>query len=189
MPRPIAATLALALALGPALPAAADEFEEVIESALEAYRDGDVTIAREELDYAIKLLTEMKAAGLVEFLPEPLEGWRREIGDVSGAAAGFAMLGGGTTAEARYVRGGEEFSISIVANSPMVSGIAAMISGMGAVGGGRVMRIQRQQFTVQDGEIQGVVGGSVLVQASGSAAVEDMQAHIETMDLRALGEF
>lgn len=189
MRRTIATGLALALALGAAAPAAADEFEEVIESALEAYRDGDVTVAREELDYAIKLLSEMKAAGLVEFLPAPLEGWSREIGDASGAAMGFAMLGGGTTAEATYVRGGEEFTISLVANSPMVSGIAAMISGMGTMGAGRTTRIQRQQFTVQDGEIQGVVGGSVLVQASGSAPVEAMQAHIETMDLRALAEF
>lgn len=182
-------TLALAVAAGAALPAAADEFEEVVAGALEAYRSGDITVAREELDYAMKLLTELKAEGLVAFLPQALPGWTRIDGEAGGAGAAFAAFGGGTVAGATYSRGTEEFTLTLVANAPMVSGMAAMISGMGAMAGGRTIRIQRQQFVAKEGELQGVVGGSVLVQASGSAALEDMQAHVEAMDLAALAGF
>jgi hypothetical protein len=179
----------LALVLSAPTPLLADEFEDVMESALSAYREGDMAAAREDLDYAVTLLQEMKAAGLVEHLPPPLPGWVREEADAQNAGAAFAMLGGGVTAAARYVRGSDDFTITLVANSPMVSGIAAMVSGMGAMGGGRTVRIQREQFVVNESEIQGVVDGAVLVQASGSASAEDMQAHIEAMDLPALGAF
>ena len=76
-----------------------------------------------------------------------------------------------------------------MANSPMVSGVAAMITGMAAMGGGKPIRIQRTQFGVNDGEMQGVVDGDVLVSVSGDASVEDKTAHIEAMDLKALGDF
>lgn len=187
MRRCASAALALCLAV---TPAAADEFTDVVEGALEAYRDGDRELAREELDFAMKLLGEMKAAGLVEFLPPPLPGWTRQIEDAATAgAAGFAMMGGGSAASASYLRGTEEFSISIMADSPVVSGMAAMLSGMSSLGGGRTVRIQRVQFTVSDGEMQGVVGGRTLVQVSGSAATEDKEAHLEAMDLRGLADF
>jgi hypothetical protein len=185
MTRTTLAALAVLLAAGPL---SADEFTEVVEGALGAYADGDITAAREDLEYALKLLSEMKAEGLVAFLPEPLDGWQRELSEVQAGGA-FAMFGGGTTASATYLRGGDEFTITLVANSPMVAGMGAMISGLGTMGGGRTIRIQRQQFAVTDGEIQGVVAGSVLVQASGQAPVEAMQAHLETMDMRGLGEF
>jgi hypothetical protein len=101
----------------------------------------------------------------------------------------MAMLGGGTSAAATYRRDGEEFTLTLIANSPMVSGMAAMFSGMASMGGGRSLRIQRQTFSVSDGDVQGVVGGKVLVQAEGRAPVEDMQDHIEAMDLGALAAF
>ena len=43
--------------------------------------------------------------------------------------------------------GAEELTITLVANSPMVSGMAAMISGIAAIGGGKPIRIQRTEFT------------------------------------------
>ncbi len=183
----IAAAAVAVLALGQ--PALADEFEEVVESALEAYRAGDPTIAREDLEYALRLLGEMEADMLVGHLPEPLDGWTRQLDDVQAGGMPMAMLGGGTMAAASYRRNGEEFTLTLTANSPMVSGMAAMFSGMAGLGGDRSVRIQRQTFAVSEGEIQGVVGGNVLVQASGRAPIEAMQAHIEAMDLRALADF
>jgi hypothetical protein len=180
------AALALALLLRPA---AADEFEEVVADALEAYRDGDVTVAREELEYAIRILSEREAQTLAAFLPEPLEGWTRDPIDAQGGGLAMAMMGGGTQAAARYGRDGEEFTLTLIARSPMVSSMAAMFSGMAAASGGRSVRIQRQHFSVGENEVQGVVGGSVLVQAEGRAPVEAMQAHIEAMDLRSLGDY
>jgi hypothetical protein len=179
-----AAMVALALAQ----PTSADEFEAVLDSALEAYRAGEVSEAREDLQYALTMLGELEAKTLARHLPEPLEGWTRQVTDAQGGMP-MAMLGGGTTAAATYRRGGEDFELTLIANSPMVSGMAAMFSYMASVGSGRSVRIQRQTFAISDDEIQGVVGGSVLVQASGRAPVEVMQAHLEAMDLRALGEF
>ena len=49
-----------ALVLAAALPAAADEFTDTVESALKAYREDDVAGAREELDYAVKLLDSVQ---------------------------------------------------------------------------------------------------------------------------------
>ncbi len=179
--------IAVAMAAGLAVPVGADEFEEVVEGALEAYREGDMTLAREDLNYAVGLLNQIKAEELARFLPEPLDGWTRERDEA--ASGGMAMFGGGTGATATYSRGDDEFTLSLMADSPMVTGMAAMFSGMVSMGGNQSLRIQRQQFAAGDGEISGVVGGKVFVQAEGSATMEDMQAHIEAMDLRALAEY
>jgi len=64
--RPIAAALALILAL----PAAADEISDTMQSALDAYNEGDAAYALEELDYARQLLLQLKTDALTQFLPE-----------------------------------------------------------------------------------------------------------------------
>lgn len=186
---PFAAASLASLLLATAAPVAADEFTDVVQSALDAYADGDITVAREELDYALQLLTAMKADSLSTFLPEPREGWTREEAEAEGAGPALAMFGGGTAAAATYRRGGEEFTLTLLANSPMVSGIGAMVSGMASLGGGKTVRIQRTQFSIDGEEMQGVVGGTVLVSVSGSASVEDKTAHLEAMDFRALADF
>lgn len=180
---------ALALVLAATQPAAADEFTDVVESALEAYAEGDIAAATEELDFAKQLLTEMKAQSLSVYLPEPLDGWTREAADAGGAMPALGMFGGGTAAAASYSRGTEELTITLLANSPMVSGIGAMVSGLAAVGSNRPVRIQRTQFSVDGENMQGVVGGKVLVSVEGNASIEDKTAHLEAMDFRALGNF
>lgn len=181
-------TAALVLLAG-SLPAGADEFTDTLESALSAYRDGDVDGARQDVEYAGKLLVAMKSESLAKFLPEAPPGWTRGEGDPSEGAGFMGMLGGGTSASATYTRGGEEMSLSLVANSPMVSGMAAMVSGIGALGGGKPMRIQRTEFSQNDQSLQGVVNGKVLVNVDGNAAVEDKRALLEAIDFKALGEF
>jgi hypothetical protein len=169
-------------------PAAADEFEAVVDEALQAYRDGELTIAREELTYALQLLTGMRAETLADFLPAPLDGWRRDDPDIQGTQA-MAMFGGGTAASATYRRNGDEFTLTLTADSPMVSGMAAMFTGMAGMQGGRSVRIQRHQFSVGEGEVTGVVGGAVLVQAQGRVPTDAMVAHVEAMDLGALANY
>jgi hypothetical protein len=181
------AALAAALA---AMPVSADEFTDVIDGALEAYGDGEITIAREELDYAIKLLAMMKSESLSGFLPEALPGWTKTKGDGGdGGGAAMAMLGGGTTASAEYSNGSNNVSMTLMADSPLVSGMAAMITGMASMGGGKPVRIQRTQFGINDDEMQGVVNKRVMVTLSGNASVEDKKAYLEMMDLKALGNF
>jgi hypothetical protein len=75
-----------------AAPVSADEFTETLESALKAYGEGDITGARQDLDYAAKLLTALKAEALAKFLPEPPAGWTRsEPGDGIGVRSAVGM--------------------------------------------------------------------------------------------------
>ena len=186
------AVLALVLALPASAPASADEFTDTLESALKAYREGDVAGAREDLDYAGKLLTSLKSEALAKFLPAALPGWTREEASAEDAAAagGFmGMFGGGTTAAATYTREAKALTITLVADSAMVNGIGAMISGMAGIAGGKPLRIQRTEFTDQEGSLQGVVNKRVMVSVSGDASVEDKTAFLEAMDFKALGDF
>lgn len=183
MTRIAAGLVAILIAAQPAL---ADEFEDVVESALDAYRAGDLTVAREELDYALQLLASMRAEALADFLPPAQESWERLDSDSQAEALAFSMFGGGTAATATYRRGSDEFTLTILADSPMISGMAAMFSGMAGMGGNRPLRIQRQQFSVGEEEVQGIIGGRILVQAQGRAPTEAMIAHIEAMDLAGL---
>lgn len=187
MIRPLILASALVAA---ALPVAADEFTDTLESALKAYNDGDTDGARQDLDYATKLLGSMKAAALAKLLPEALPGWTREPASQDDSADFMGMFGGGTTTEATYTKDGEDLTITLVANSPMVSSVAAMVSGMaGMATGAKPIRVQRTQFHQEDGELQGVVENKVMVSVSGSASIEDKTAFLEAMDFKALGEF
>lgn len=178
---------ALAMA---ALPASADEFTDTLDSALRAYEEGDISGARADLDYAGKLLQAMKSDTLAKFLPEAPAGWTKEAADNDEAAGFMGMLGGGTTAAATYRKGSEDFTITLVADSPMVSGIGAMITGMaGMAGGGKPIRIQRTEFTSTDDGLQGVVNNKVMVSVTGNADIDAKTAALETMDFKAIGEF
>jgi hypothetical protein len=170
--------------------AMADEFTDTIEGALQAYRDGDVTAAQEDLDYAGKLLTAMRSEALARFLPPAPAGWTRGENPDAAEAGGFmGMFGGGTTAVATYTRAGEEMTMTLIANAPMISGMAGMLSGLSAMGGGKPIRIQRTEFALNEQDLQGVVGGKVMVSVGGNASVEDKTALIEAMDLKALAAF
>lgn len=183
--------LSVALAAGlAAAPVAADEFTDTLESAIKAYNDGDVAGAQQDVDYAGKLLGAMKAEGLAKFLPAAQDGWTREDQNADEASGMMAMLGGGTTTGATYKKAdGTDLTITLVANSPMVNGIAAMVGGMAGMGGGKPMRIQRTEFANNEGEIQGVVNGKVMISVTGSASVEDKTAYLEAMDFKGLADF
>lgn len=187
MLRSFPAALAILLASAPAM---ADEFTDTVTSALESYAKGDINAAREDLDYASKLLTAMKSEALAKYLPAPLAGWTQQDASDSGEASGFmGMLGGGTTTSATYLKDGKQVTVTLLADSPMLSGMAAMISGIASMNGSKPMRIQRTEFSDNEGDLQGVVGGKVMVTVGGDAALEDKTAYIEAMDLDKLGAF
>ncbi|MEM7734034.1 MAG: hypothetical protein AAF280_14800, partial [Pseudomonadota bacterium] len=101
--------------------AEADDITEALQSAIEAYEEGDTQYALEELDYAKQLLQALKTDALVEFLPEAPDGWSREVN------AGLAFMGGSTGAEATYDGDGQSITITVMADNPMVAGMAGMI--------------------------------------------------------------
>lgn len=170
-----------------ALPVAADEVTDTIQSALDAYSEGDIAYAAEELTFALQLLKEMRAGDLMSFLPEPQDGWTREIDP--DAAAAMSMMGG-TGAAAEYSSGSDDFTITLLMDSPMIAGMAAMFSNPALVtaGQGKMVRVGREKFISMDGTISGLIGNRVLVQAEGDDT-DAILSHLSTMDLRGLAQF
>ncbi|SLN30225.1 hypothetical protein PSA7680_01439 [Pseudoruegeria aquimaris] len=164
-----------------ALPATADDVSDTLKSALEAYEAGDIQYAMEEIAFAQQLLKEMKADSLTAFLPEAPDGWTREIDTEMAATLG--MLGGGVGTKASYSDGSDSFTLTLMADNPMV---AAM--GSAGLMGGKMIRVGREKFADQDGQLIALIGNRVLVQAEGQNK-EAMRALLETMDFRALASF
>lgn len=178
---------AVLLTLASGIPAHADDVADTIQSALDAYKEGDTAYATEELNFALQLLKEMQAGDLLAFLPEAQDGWTRELDP--DAAAGLAMMGG-TGAAAVYTSASDEFRVVLMMDSPMIAGMAGIISNpaMITASGGKMVRVGREKFAAMDGNVTGLVGGRVMVQAEGDD-VDAMVAHLETIDLRALSQF
>lgn len=177
---------AFCLAFSP-LSVAADEISDALESAQQAYADGDIQYAIEELDFARQRLIALKTDALGVYLPEAPDGWSREVDSEMGAALG--MMGGGAGAEATYRNesDGSEYTVTLIADNPMIAGIAGMI-GQASLMGIRVERIGRQKFMVQDGEMTGLIANRILVKVAGDD--EDlMKSVLEGMDFRAIANF
>ena len=101
----------------------------------------------------------------------------------------MAMFGGGVSASAVYSRGEEDFTLTLLADSPMVASIAAMMGGMAAMSNVETRRIERQTFAVNEGQIQGVIDDRILVTAEGDAPTEVMFEAIERLDFKGLKDF
>lgn len=183
---PLAALAIAALSL----PAQADEIEDSLQMALEAYQAGDINAAKEEIDYAAQLIAQMKAAGLSGFLPEALPGWTRAEADQGGGAA-MMGFGGGMMASATYSRGGDMIEIQLMADNQMVTSMAMMFGNAAMMGSlGQVKRIKRQKVVITNqGELQAMIDGRILVQISGQSPVEDKEAYFATLDLNGLKDF
>lgn len=183
----LASALLLAALVG--LPAHADDVEESIDAALQAYRAGDIKTAKEELDFAAQLLGQMKAEGLREFLPRPLDGWERE--DDGSDTQSMAIFGGGQMAAARYSRGDEDVEIQLMADNQMVGAMAAMFSTAGLMGAmGEVRRIAGEKAVITpEGDLQAVIDDRVMVQITGTADADSKAAYFKAIDLKGLRDF
>ncbi|GAA0311029.1 hypothetical protein [Rhodovulum strictum] len=174
----------LALAPGPVL---ADDVVDTLNSAIAAYEAGDVKYALEELAYARQLMQAVAAEGLTGFLPPAPEGWTREVNIEMNQ--GLAIMGGGAGAEATYSDGDKSFTLSVMADNPMVGAMAAMFGNPMLMGmSGEIVRIGRQRFVDQGGELTGLVDNRILVQANG-APREDMLPVLEAIDYDGLAGF
>lgn len=171
------------------LPAQADEVEESIAAALEAYRAGDIKGAKEEIDFAAQLIGQLKAEGLSEFLPAALDGWTREEGDDS--TQSMAAFGGGQMAEARYTNGSDSVEIQLMADNQMVTAMGAMFSNVALMGSmGKVKRLNGEKIVITpQGEIQTLVANRIMVQISGSADTEAKEQYFSAIDMDGLKAF
>ena len=163
----------------------ADDVTETLESALKAYQDGDLKYAMEELDFARQLIKAQNTASLTTFLPDGPDGWTREVS--TEVTAGMSMMGGGAGAEATYTMGEESFSITLMADNPMVGALAGMLGSAGLLGM-KLERVGRMKYLNQDGELSGIIDNRILIQAKG-ASTDVMIPVLEDIDVKSLSEF
>ncbi|MEV8465857.1 hypothetical protein AB0T83_03565 [Fluviibacterium sp. DFM31] len=169
-------------------PALADDVTDTLDAARAAYDDGNITAAIEELAYAQSLLQAMRTDGLAAFLPEASEGWTREVStEMSGA---LAFTGGGTGAEATYSNGDQSFSITLLADSPMMMAMAPMLANpmLATASGGKLHRMGSVKVLETDGQLMTLVANRFLIQAEG-ASTDVMMPMLESMDLDGLAGF
>ena len=166
--------------------AAADAVLDAIDAARSAYQAGNIQTTLDELASAQQLVREMKTAGLSAFLPEAQAGWTRSVDTDSGA--GRAIFGGGVGARARYVREGAEFTVTLMSDNAVVQALAGLLGDIDAAVTGDTTLIGGQAFLEQSGELTGLVGKRIIVQAAG-APVEAMRPVLEKIDYAALAQF
>ena len=184
----LAAAVAMFAATVPQM-GSADDVEDALQFALEAYQAGDIKSAQEEVAFAAQLLQQLKTAGLSEFLPEALNGWVRNKEDDNATAAAL----GGSFAKATYHKEGEssyQVTIALMADNQMVVGFSAMFSNTALMGAlGTVKRIGRQKVVVKDDEVQSMIDSRILIQITGNATLENKEAYFAEIDVRALAGF
>ena len=173
-----------------ASPAGADEIEDSLKLALEAYQAGDVVEAKSEIDYAAQLLAQKRVESLSELLPAAFDGWSRE--EVDDFAAGAAMFGGGLMAGAAYEKDRMTVELQVIADSPAMAAMGAMFTDPAMAGtmGGKLKRVGGHKvIQMSDGEFQALIANRFLIQISGSAPAEDKEAYFTAIDFAALEAF
>lgn len=180
-------SFALVAALSLPLVAQADEITDTLQAAIDAYNEGDVTYALEELDFARQKLMALRAEAFQQFLPEAPDGWTREV--ESEMQAGLAMMGGGMGASAEYRApdGSQYYSITMMADNAMVASMGAMVANAAAMGM-KVERVGRQRVALNDGQAMAMVNNRILITIEGGDEALLMEA-MERIDFDALSNF
>ena len=167
--------LAAALLIGAwAHGAYADDVTDQINEALKAYQKQDTQTAITALDAAANLLRQMRGDAFKALLPAPPSGWTADPPEV--ATVGAALLGGGTTASRKYHSAGQQVEVQIMADSPMLQGMAALLnSPLAAAGGMKTVVIggRRLSYSADDNSYMTLVADKVIVKVEGDKSVPD----------------
>ncbi|MBU2884463.1 hypothetical protein KO507_01645 [Gilvimarinus agarilyticus] len=182
-------TLACALAL-PCI-AQADEITDAVDEAITAYKDGQLSEAVSQLDYAAGLIRQQKAEAILAVYPDPLSGWSAD--QAESQVSGGMMMGGGITASRSYSRGDTEVSIDLVTDSPLMQSMMAMFNNPSLItmSGGKLIKIQGHKAILNDQnenpEIMLIVNGNAMftLKARGASS-DDLKAYGEALNLDAL---
>ncbi len=183
-----ALTLAALVAAAPML-ARADEVTDQIAEAEAAYQKKDIVTAIAALDAAVSLLRQARAEAWKALLPAAPAGWTAE--EVQTSAAGASLFGGGTGVTRKYLKGDENVEISILAESPLVQAMSAVIGNpMVAAMAGRVVVIggRRLTFMSSDNAFVTLVADKVLVRVQGSSGLNEaaLRPFVTALDFAAI---
>jgi len=182
-------TVGLAAILVLASTAGADEISDQIKEAIALYEAGDYAGAVSELEFAAAQIRQMQAGEYSDALPDPLPDWTAPDAETSTYAG--SMMGGAVGANRQYRKGDATAEIEIMADSPMLQGIAMMFNNpmMLTSSGMQLIKIKGQKAALKydtagrSGEIMLVVLNTVLVTVSGDDIDQkDLKAYAEAID-------
>jgi hypothetical protein len=166
---PLAASLALPLLL--ATPALADDVTDQVNEGLAAYARKDYAAAITALEAATALLRQARSEVWKVYLPPAPPGWT-----IDNTTVGAGTLGIGTSASRKYVQDGQSVEISLMTDSPVMQGLAAVIANpMIAAAAGKTVIIggRRMNYITVDNSLVAMVGDRVLVRVQGSSGVSE----------------
>jgi hypothetical protein len=180
---------ALLIAAATVSGAHADDVTDQINEALKAYQNHDTQTAIAALDAASTLLRQARAEGLKKLLPAVPSGWTADAAESS--AVGAAMLGGGTTASRTYHNGSQRVEVQIMADSPMLQGMAALLnSPLAAMGGMKTVVItgRRMSYNESDNSYTTLVADKVIVKLDGNKDTPEptLKSFIGAIDFTAI---
>ncbi len=118
--------LLLTLLFSTSYSVSADDIKSAIDQGMSHYKQGELSQAVAQLNYAATLIQQKKSEQIVDVFPEPLDGWQAE--EAESEAAGAMMMGGGISANKYYYNGDATVDIELMMDSPLLQSIAAMFS-------------------------------------------------------------
>ena len=173
------------------LHASPDEINEAIKTATKHYKDGELSQAIAQLDYASTLIRQEKGEQVKQAFPAAPSGWEAE--DAEAEVAGAAMFGGGISASRSYYNDEQRIEMQLMMDSPMLQAFSMMLSNpsMIAMSGGKITKVQGIQAVqkIEDGEmeLQFVTASGAMVTLTGdSSAKNTILALANAIDLKKL---
>lgn len=174
----------------------ADEVEEQIQEATQAYQEGRYADAIEELEFAVGQIQELRNQRYLTLLPEAPPGWEAQEGEAQ--TARMALMGGGTHLMREYVRDEEQITIEMMADSPMLAALNVVLNNPAMLAGTPNTQPYRYKTykgikKIQDGgdvEISLLVGSNTLIQLKG-VNLEDpetLETFLDAMDFARIKE-
>jgi len=178
---------ALPLSAAPGDSEFVDPFEEGMRQAFADYKKGDQEAVTAKLRELLKLMEEQGAKKVGEVLPENLEKWKGE----SMKRDDLAAIGGGIALSRTYVLGGQEITVKVVKDSPLVKQLLPFFANEELLRlGNRKTHSISGETAVMEGEnkLQMVVDERIYVElvADKGSVEKDLVALARKLDLSAL---
>ena len=182
-------TRVFCLALIWTAPVRADDVSDALQAAGAAYAAGDLAKAGAELALANQGLGAQQSAMLAALLPDAPDGWTKTL--TEDFNKGFAIAGGGSGAEARYDNADQSvsFTMSFIADNPMVGAMAAMLGNAQMMAMmGKVVKVGDQPLLNTDDNLSTLANARVLFQAQGATS-DIMLPVVQKIDFAKVGVF
>jgi len=162
---------------------AADEILDAMEQARKAYQSGDMSNAKQSLDFASQLIGQKNAESFAALLPNPLPGWKAER--AQSTAVGAVMFGASVASRSYSNASGDTVEVQITGDSAMVMQFATLLSNPQIAGAmGKLVRVGSQRaIQSADGDVNMVIANKFLVTVQGTGSVNDKIAYAQAVDI------